>query len=147
MPPEAAVALMGRGRVGKLILPVQNVNRSFVKVLNCAKDLDFDEIEYYHICSDEESAKKLQSQLERLGVPGNFVHEVTHYRNTEEVLMRHIEAEHAKLDQHQHLTVMIPKLVPIGHGSRLLHNQTAKTLIRRMEKYRNVYVFQIPYLI
>ena len=143
--PEEAVALMGRGRVGKLILPVQNVNRSFVKVLNCAKDLDFDEIEYYHICSDEASAKKLQEQIERLGVPGNFVYEVTHYRNTEEVLMRHIEAEHAKLDEHQHLTVMMPNLVMQNRWARVLHNQTTKTMIKRMEKYRNVYVFQIPY--
>ena len=61
--------------------------------------------------------------------------------------MRHIEAEHAKLDKHQHLTVMMPTLVPTQRGARLLHNQTTKTLIRRMEKYRNVYVFQIPYLI
>ena len=145
--PEEAVALMGRGRVGKLILPVQNVNRSFVKVLNCAKDLDFDEIEYYHICSDEAGAKMLQEQIERLGVPGRFVHEVTHYRNTEEVLMRHIEAEHAKLDKHQHLTVMMPNLVMQNRWARVLHNQTTKTMIKRMEKYRNVYVFQIPYII
>lgn len=145
--PEEAVALMGKGRVGKLILPVQSVNRSFVKVLNCAKDLDFDEIEFYHICSNEESAKRLQTQVEALGVPGNFVYEVTHYRNTEEILMRHIEAEHAKLDKHQHLTVMMPNLVTQNRWARVLHNQTTETMIRRMEKYRNVYVFQIPYII
>ena len=145
--PEEAVALMGRGRVGKLILPVQNVNRSFVKVLNCAKDLDFDEIEFYHICSDEQSAERLRAQVEALGVPGTFVYEVTHYRNTEEVLMRHIEAEHEKLDKHQHLTVMMPNLVTKNRWARVLHNQTTKTMIRRMEKYRNVYVFQIPYII
>lgn len=145
--PEEAVALMGKGRVGKLILPVQNVSRSFVKVLNCAKDLDFDEIEFYHICSDEENAKRLRAQVEALGVPGNFVYEVTHYRNTEEVLMRHIESEHAKLEKHQHLTVMMPNLVMQNKWTRFLHNQTTKTMIRRMEKYRNVYVFQIPYII
>ena len=145
--PEEAVALMGKGRVGKLILPVQNVSRSFVKVLNCARDLDFDEIEFYHICSDEENAKRLRAQVEALGVPGNFVYEVTHYRNTEEILMRHIEAEHAKLDKHQHLTVMMPNLVMQNKWARVLHNQTTKTMIKRMEKYRNVYVFQIPYII
>ncbi len=147
---EEAKALMGRGKAGKLILPVQSINRSFLKVLNCAQELDFDQVEFYHVCSDKSSAERVRSQLEELGAMApnwEFVYDVTHYRNTEEVLMRHIEAEHAKLDKHQHLTVMMPTLVPTQRGARLLHNQTTKTLIRRMEKYRNVYVFQIPYLI
>ena len=33
------------------------------------------------------------------------------------------------------------------YHARLLHNQTAKAIIKRMEKYRNVYIFQIPYII
>ncbi len=147
---EEAKALMGRGKAGKLILPVQSISRSFLKVLNCAQELDFDEVEFYHVCSEKSSAERVRSQLEELGAMApnwEFVYDVTHYRNTEEVLMRHIEAEHAKLDKHQHLTVMMPTLVPTQRGTRLLHNQTTKTLIRRMEKYRNVYVFQIPYLI
>lgn len=147
---EEAKALMGRGKAGKLILPVQSINRSFLKVLNCAQGLDFDEVEFYHVCGNKSSAERVKAQLEELGAlqPNwEFIFDVTHYRNTEEVLMRHIEAEHAKLDKHQHLTVMMPTLVPTQRGARLLHNQTTKTLIRRMEKYRNVYVFQIPYLI
>ncbi len=61
--------------------------------------------------------------------------------------MRHIEAEHAKLDERQHLTVMMPNLVTQNRWARVLHNQTTKTMIKRMEKYRNVYIFQIPYII
>ena len=78
---------------------------------------------------------------------GTFVYEITHYRNAEEVLLRHIEAEHAALPPHGHLTVMMSSLVVRSRWARPLHNQTTQQLIRRMEKYRNVYVFQVPYLI
>ena len=147
---EEAKSLRVHGGADKLILPVQSINRSFLKVLNCAQDLDFELVEFYHVCSDEQSAKRIEAQLREIGAfneRSSFVYDVTHYRNTEEVLMRHIESEHAKLDEHCYLTVMMPNLVPISRGARFLHNQTTKTLIRRMEKYRNVYVFQIPYLI
>ena len=97
--------------------------------------------------NSEESAKQLQAQFEALGVRGTFVYEITHFRNTEEVLLRHIEAEHAALPPHGHLTVMMASLIVRNRWARPLHNQTTQTLIRRMEQYRNVYVFQVPYLI
>ena len=132
---------------GKVILPVQTLNRSFIKVLNCASDFEGAEIEYFHVASSEEQAKKLKEQFAELGVRGTFVYEITHYRNTEEVLLRHIEAEHAALPPHGHLTVMMASLIVRNRWARPLHNQTTQTLIRRMEQYRNVYVFQVPYLI
>lgn len=132
---------------GKVILPVQTLNRSFIKVLNCANDFEGAEIEYYHVASDEESAKKLKAQFEALGVRGTFVYEITHFRNTDEVLLRHIEAEHAALPPHGHLTVMMASLIVRTRWAKPLHNQTTQALIRRMEQYRNVYVFQVPYLI
>lgn len=132
---------------GKVILPVQTLNRSFIKVLNCASDFEGAEIEYFHVASSEEQAKKLKEQFAELGVRGTFVYEITHYRNTEEVLLRRIEAEHAALPPHGHLTVMMASLIVRNRWARPLHNQTTQTLIRRMEQYRNVYVFQVPYLI
>ena len=132
---------------GKVILPVQTLNRSFIKVLNCANDFEGAEIEYFHVSSSEEQAKALKEQFEQLGVRGTFVYEITHFRNTEEVLLQHIEAEHAALPPHGHLTVMMASLIVRNRWARPLHNQTTQTLIRRMEQYRNVYVFQVPYLI
>jgi hypothetical protein len=134
-------------RSGKAIVPVQSINRSCLKALNCVRDIGFTDIELYHVCADEESAKRLRAQIETLGVKAAFVYDVTHLRDTEEVLMRHIEAENAKLGPHEHLTVIMPKLVVTDPWKRYLHNQTTHRLIRRMEKYRNVYVFQVPYLI
>ncbi len=145
--PEAAAALLGHTQPGKIILPVQSLNRAFIKVINCAQEFRGVEIEYYHVCADEASALRLKAQIEALGVPGTFVYDVTHYRNTEEILMRHIEAEHGKLPAHQYLTVMMAQIVTHKWYERPLHNQTTRTLIRRMERYRNVYVFQVPYLL
>ena len=132
---------------GKVILPVQTLNRSFIKVLNCAGDFTGADVEFFHVASSEEQALKLKAQIEELGVRGTFVYEVTHYRNTEEVLLRHIEAEHGALPPHGHLTVMMASLIVRSRWARPLHNQTTQTLIRRMAQYRNVYVFQVPYLI
>ena len=132
---------------GKVILPVQTLNRSFIKVLNCASDFEGAELEFYHVASSEEQAQALKAQFDELGVRGKFVYEITHFRNTEEVLLRHIEAEHDALPPHGHLTVMMASLVVRNRWARPLHNQTTQTLIRRMEQYRNVYVFQVPYLI
>ena len=144
---DEAKKLMLYSKPGKAILPVQSINRSFIKVLNCAKNLGFEEIEYYHICSDESSALKLKEQIEELGVPGNFVYEVTQFRNTEEVLMRHIEAEQNKLPHHTFLTVMMASISVVNPWAHILHNQTTQTMIKRMSKYRNVYVFRVPYLV
>lgn len=144
---DTAKELMRYSKPGKAILPVQSINRSFIKVLNCAKNLGFEELEFYHICSDEASALRLKEQIEELGVPGNFVYELTQFRNTEEVLMRHIEAEQNKLPHHTFLTVMMASISVVNPWAHILHNQTTQTMIKRMSKYRNVYVFRVPYLV
>lgn len=142
-----AKTLLGNVKPGKVILPVQSLSRSFVKTLDCALSCGFDSIELYHVCSDEASALRLKADIESLGICADFVYDVTAYRNTNEVLLRHIQQEADTLHEYQNLTVMMGALVVTNPLKKLLHNQTTQRLSRKMETYRNVSVFNVPYLI
>ena len=139
--------LISRTKPGKVILPVQTLNRSFVKTLDYALSCGFPEVELYNVCSDEEHALKLKEQIDALGVDVDFVYEVTAYRNINEVLLRHVQDEAEALGKDRNLTVMMGALVVTDPLKKLLHNQTTQRLRSRMEQYRNVAVFTVPYII
>lgn len=132
---------------GKVILPVQSLNRSFLKTLDCALSCGFQNIELYHISDNEERALALKAQIEQLGIHADFRYEITPYRNMNEVLLRHIEDEAEHLGSHRSLIVMMGMLVVTNPAEKPLHNQTTQRLMRKLETYRNVSVFTVPYLI
>ena len=132
---------------GKVILPVQSLNRSFLKTLDCALSCGFQNIELYHISDNEERAQALKAQIEQLGIRADFRYEITPYRNMNEVLLRHIEQEAEHLGSHRSLIVMMGMLVVTNPAEKPLHNQTTQRLMRKLETYRNVSVFTVPYLI
>ena len=144
---EEAQTLLKNVRPGKAVLPIQSMSRSFIKTLDCALSCGFAELELYHVTDDEQKALRLKAMVEELGVRATFVYEVTAYRNVNEVLLRHVEQEAARLPEHQSLTVMMGSLVVTNPLHRLLHNQTTRRLARRLEKNRNISVFNVPYLI
>ena len=144
---DEAKALVGNVRPGKVILPVQSLNRSFIKTLNCALGCGFEDIELYNVTSDEERALRLKKQIEELGLGLHFVYEVTAYRNTNEVLLNHVTEEAGNLPEHQSITVMMGALVVTNPLKKFLHNQTSQRLSAQLEKNRNVNVFTVPYLV
>ena len=143
---EDVRAMLSSTHSGKAILPMRSINRAFIKAYNCAKDIGFTQIELFYIGSSEEEAKALQERLRRSGITEDFVYVVTEYRDTEDILIRHIGEEERKLTYHEHLTVLIPNLVTMNPLKQYLHNETSRILIRRMARYRYVYIFQVPYL-
>lgn len=134
-------------KAAKVILPVQSLSRSFLKTLNCARSCGFTEIELYHISDDEERAKALKRAIDSLDSGAVFRYEITPYRNMNEVLLKHVQEEADKLQTHQTLIVMMGMLVVTDPLKKLLHNQTTQRLVKKMETYRNVSVFTVPYLI
>ena len=144
---EAAKDVIRNVAPGKVILPVQSLNRSFLKTLDCALSCGFQNIELYHISDNEERAKALKAQIEQLGIRADFRYEITPYRNMNEVLLRHIEQEAEHLGSHRSLIVMMGMLVVTNPAEKPLHNQTTQRLMRKLETYRNVSVFTVPYLI
>ena len=131
----------------KVILPVQSLNRSFLKTLDCALSCGFTEVELYHISDDVAKAEALKESIGELGIRAKFIYEITPYRNMNEVLLRHVEDEADKLEPHQGLIVMMGMLVVTNPLEKTLHNQTTQRLMRKLETYRNVSVFTVPYLI
>lgn len=143
---EEAKKMLGQSRSGKAVLPIRSLNRSFIKAYNCACDMGFSSIELFHIASDEAEALALKKQVEELGLDCSFAYEVTEYRNSEDVLIRHIEAVNRTVSHNEHLTVVIPHIVTLNPFKQYLHNEVSRVLLSRLARYRYVYIFQVPYL-
>ena len=143
---DDARAMLSLTRSGKAILPVSTINRAFIKAVNCALDIGFTKIELYHVGSSEARALRLKEQIEAMGLDCEFVYEITEFRNMEDILIRHIEDEHRRLEHSQHLTVIIPNLTMKNPIKQYLHNEVPRALLRRLSNYRYVYIFQVPYL-
>ena len=143
---EKALAEINREKTARVIIPVQSLNKSFIKTLNCALSCGFSSMELYSVCSTEEQALRIREQVEALGVDCEFRYDVTTLRNTSEILLAHIKQEAAVSDK-ERLIVMMGGLVVTSPLARILHNSTTHRLMRRMETYRNVYVFSVPYVI
>ena len=147
---DMANSLIHDTPAGKVIVPMQDVHRSFIKTLNCALSCGFREVELYSVCDSEERAMKLKAKVEQLkitSVPVTFRYDITELRNTNEVLLNHIKQEAQDLPKHEYITVMMGVLVTRKARERGLHNRTTQRLMRKLEKYRNVSVFTVPFLI
>lgn len=132
---------------GKVILPIQSLNRSFLKTLNCALGCGFTEIEIYHISDSKERAEDLKASIEELGLNAVFYYDITPYRNMNEVLLKHVEEEADMLGPNRSLVIMMGMLVVTKQLEKPLHNQTTQRLMKELETYQNVSVFTVPYLI
>lgn len=130
----------------KIVLPVQSINKSFVKALNYAMTLG-GEIEIYHISTDAQQTQRLQKRYAELSVHFPLVVEEAPYRNVNEVLLAHVDKRQHELRGHQMLTVVLPQFVIPKWWHNLLHNQTSVRLRSHMLRMRNVAVITIPYII
>ncbi len=142
---EKALAEINHDKTARVIIPVQSLNKSFIKTLNCALSCGFTSMELYSVSSTEEYALRIKEQIESLGVDCEFRYDVTTLRNTSEILLQHIRKEADSLDNER--LIVMGGLVVTSPFKRILHNSTTHRLIRRMETYRNVYVFSVPYVI
>lgn len=129
-----------------IILPVQSVNKSFIKALNYAMTLH-GIIEVYHVSTDGAATDRLKRQYGKLGVDFPFVVEKAPYRNVNEMLLAYVDRRQAELHEHQMLTVVLPQFVIQTWWHNLLHNQTSLRLKASLLKKRNVAVVTIPYII
>ena len=143
---ERALAEINRDKKARVIIPVQSLNKSFIKTLNCALSCGFSSMELYSVCSTEEQAHAIKEQIESLGVDCDYRYDVTTLRNTSEILLNHIKHE-AVANPNERLIVMMGGLVVTSPFAKILHNSTTHRLMKKMETYRNVYIFSVPYVI
>ena len=130
-----------------VLMPVQSVNRPFVKCLNYVLSLGLKNIEFYYVSSGDGREEQLRQQLEALHIPGaRFVSEVTLLRNTNEVLLRHIDEMQKNMSSGQTLTVVLSQLTCEERWASTLHNQTSIQLKLALNQRRNVSYISVPYI-
>lgn len=142
---EARKKLHTASRKNRVIVPVQNVNRSFIKTLNYAIDIA-DHIELYHISINPEQTEKLVEDLADLGIVYPLVIESAPYRDIDNKLATHIDRELEQLPHDEVLTVVMPQYMPEKGWHLILHNQTTFMLEASLMNKRNVMLVTVPYV-
>ena len=129
------------------VLPVQSVNKSFIKALNYVLSLGMDYIEVYFVSEGDGREKELRKELEKLEIPQlHFKSEETQLRNVNEILLNHIDSLAADLEKGEMITVILPQLVCKERWAEVLHNQTSIQLKLQLSKRRDVAVISVPYI-
>jgi amino acid transporter len=129
-----------------VIVPVQTINKSFIKSLNYALTVG-DNIEVYHVSTDDELTKKLIEKYNELGIAAQLVIENAPYRNINEKLLAYVQEKHKHLQKHEVITIVMPQFIIHKWWHQTLHNQTSILLRRSILKMRNVIIITVPYII
>lgn len=129
-----------------VIVPLQSINRSFVKAFNYACGLG-GTLEVYHVGTSGAQTERLRKSYARLGITAPFVVDETSYRNVNEVLLAHVDAYQTQLKDHETLTIVMPQLVVKRWWQFALHNQTSMFLESALLGRKDIAVVMIPYIV
>ncbi|MCR0204954.1 APC family permease [[Clostridium] innocuum] len=131
---------------GKVILPVDSINRSFLKAYHYACSLQVKQMEFYHVNTNTEAAMKLKAMYEQMQLNIPLVMEEAPYRNVNEMILQHVRAAQKDLKPKESVTVILPQFVMKKKRFHALHNQTSMQLKLQLSKLRNVSVISVPYI-
>ncbi|NLK94146.1 MAG: APC family permease [Clostridiales bacterium] len=129
-----------------IIVPIQTVNKSFIKALNYALAIG-DVVEAYHVSTDDLQTEKTIEQFKNLSIDVPLIVEHAPYRNINEKLLKYIDEKQNELKENVMITVVLPKFVIHKWWHNILHNQTSMFLRTQLTKRRNISVTTIPYII
>lgn len=132
---------------GRVILPVDSINRSFLKAYHYACSLQVREMEFYHVNTNAEATEKLQELYQQMRLDTPLVIEDAPYRNVNEMILHHVEEAQNDLKKKESVTVILPQFVMKKKRFHALHNQTSMQLKLQLSKLRNVSVVSVPYII
>ncbi|MBC8059259.1 MAG: amino acid permease, partial [Clostridiaceae bacterium] len=129
-----------------VIVPIDTLNRSFLKALNYARTIS-DNVIVFHIAVDEESSKKLQAKWEEYDVGIPMVVKKSPYRDVLHVLCNYIDSEEYAAGPNDTVTVVLPQFVITKWWHAVLHNQTSVFIRSMLMRRRNIAVITVPYII
>lgn len=132
---------------GRVILPVDFINRSFLKAYHYACSLQVREMEFYHVNTNAEATEKLQELYQQMRLDIPLIVEDAPYRNVNEMILHHVEEAQNDLKKKESVTVILPQFVMKKKRFHALHNQTSMQLKLQLSKLRNVSVVSVPYII
>lgn len=132
---------------GRVILPVDSINRSFLKAYHYACSLQVREMEFYHVNTNAEATEKLQELYQQMRLDIPLIVEDAPYWNVNEMILHHVEEAQNDLKKKESVTVILPQFVMKKKRFHALHNQTSMQLKLQLSKLRNVSVVSVPYII
>lgn len=129
-----------------VIVPIDTLNKSFLKALNYARALSEDII-VFHVAVDEESTEKLKKRWTEYNVGIPLTIKKSPYRSLVGPLVKFIESEEFVLGPKDTITVVMPQFVVKKWWHHALHNQTAFFVKSVLLNRRNIALTTIPYII
>lgn len=129
-----------------IILPIDTLNKSFLKALNYARCIS-DNIIVFHVSVDEAAKEKLKKRWDEYNLNIPLVIKKSPYRSLVGPLVKFIESEEFVTTPRDTITVVIPQFVVKKWWLNFLHNQTALFVKSVLLKRRNIAVTTIPYII
>jgi amino acid transporter len=129
-----------------VIVPIDTLNKSFLKALNYARTIS-DNIIVFHVSVDDEATEKLMEKWEDYNVGIPLVVKKSPYRSLIHPLVKFIESEEYAAGHNDTVTVVIPQFVIAKWWGNILHNQTSLFIKTSLIKRRNIAIVTIPYLI
>ena len=129
-----------------VIVPIDTLNKSFLKALNYARTIS-ENVIVFHISIDEEVTKKLQIKWEEYNVGIPMIIKQSPYRDLFILLCDYIDSEEYAAGPNDTVTVVLPQFVITRWWHNVLHNQTSILMKSKLMKKRNIAVITVPYII
>jgi amino acid transporter len=129
-----------------VIVPIDTLNKSFLKSLNYARTIS-DNIILFHVSVDDIATAKLLKKWDEYGVGIPIVVKKSPYRNIVSPLVKFIESEEYAAGPMDTVTVVMPQFVTTKWWGNILHNQTALLIRTMLLRRRNIAMVTIPYII
>ena len=129
-----------------VIVPIETLNKSFLKALNYARTIS-DNIIVFHVSIDPQYTSKLVDDWKKYNIGIPMVIKYSPYRDIVEPLCRYIDSEEYVAGPNDMVTVVMPKFVTTKWWHYSLHNQTTMFVRNMLLKKRNVAFVTVPYII
>ena len=129
-----------------VIVPIDTLNKSFLKALNYARTIS-NNIIVFHVSVDNESTEKLIKKWEDYNVGIPLVAKKSPYRHLIHPLLEFIKSEEYAAEPNDTVTIVIPQFVISKWWGNILHNQTSLVLKSILLRRRNIAIITIPYII
>ncbi|MBC2581598.1 APC family permease [Clostridium sp. DJ247] len=128
------------------IVPIDTLNKSFLKALNYARTMS-DNIIVFHVSVDDVATAKLLKKWDEYNVGIPIIVKKSPYRNVVGPLVKFIESEEYAAGPRDIVTVVMPQFITTKWWGNILHNQTALFVKTMLLKRRNIAFVTIPYII
>ncbi|MCH3963567.1 MAG: APC family permease [Clostridium sp.] len=129
-----------------VIVPIDTLNKSFLKALNYARTIS-DNIIIFHVSIDDNVTEELLENWRRYNVDIPIIVRKSPYRSIVGPLVKFIESEEYAAGPNDTVTVVMPQFVVTKWWGNILHNQTALFIKTMLLRRRNIAIVTVPYII